>query len=69
MQLQHAGSAAKYRNICKSKEREMHEKGVVKRGTLHRRREYTEHGHGKRDAVRLLRSLICVVGISDAVLL
>lgn len=47
----------------------MHEKGVVKRDTLHRRREYTEHGHGKRDAVRLLRSLICVVGISDAVLL
>lgn len=26
MQLQHAGSAAKYRNICKSKEREMHER-------------------------------------------
>lgn len=67
MQLQHAGSAAKYRNICRSEEREMHERGVVKRDTLHKRRKCTEHGHGKRDAVRLLRSLICVAGISGTV--
>ena len=42
MQLQHAGSAAKYRNICRSEEREMHERGVLKRDTLHRRWECTE---------------------------
>lgn len=54
MQLQHAGSAAKYRNICRSEEREMHERGVVKRDPLHRRRECTEHGHGKHDGAKLL---------------
>lgn len=32
----------------------MHERGVVKRDTMHRRREYTEHGHGKRDGAKLL---------------
>lgn len=54
MQLQHAGSAAKYRNVCRSAEREMRERGVVKRGTLHRRRKCTEHGHEKRDGAKLL---------------
>lgn len=53
MQLQHAGSAAKYRNICRREER-----GVVKRDTaLYRRWERTEHGHGNRDQSRLLRKV------------
>ena len=43
MQLQHARSAAKYRNICSSEDRELHERGVVKRDTaLYRRWECTE---------------------------
>lgn len=43
MQLQHARSAAKYRNICSGEERELHERGVVKRDTaLYRRWECTE---------------------------
>lgn len=58
MQLQHARSAAKYRNICRSEEREMHERGVVKRDTaLYRRWERTEHGYGNRDQSRLLRKV------------
>lgn len=35
----------------------MRERGVVKRDTLHRRRKYTEHGHGKRDGAKLLRKV------------
>ena len=35
----------------------MHERGVVKRDTLHRRWERTEHGHGNRDQRRLLRKV------------
>lgn len=58
MQLQHARSAAKYLNICRSEEREMHERGVVKRDTaLYRRWERTEHGYGNRDQSRLLRKV------------
>lgn len=58
MQLQHARSAAKYRNVCRSEERGMHERGVVKRDTaLYRRWERTEHGYGNRDQSRLLRKV------------
>ena len=58
MQLQHAGSAAKCRNVCRSEEREMRERGVVKRDTaLYRRWERTEHGYGNRDQSRLLRKV------------
>lgn len=35
----------------------MHERGVVKRDTLHKRRKCTEHGHGNRDQSRLLRNV------------
>jgi hypothetical protein len=35
----------------------MHERGVVKRDTLHRRRKCTEHGYGNRDQSRLLRKV------------
>lgn len=57
MQLQHARSAAKYRNICRREERGMHERGVVKRDTpiqkmgMHRRGGRNVHPfRAKRDA-------------------
>ena len=65
MQLQHARSAAKYRNICRSEERGMRERGVLKRDTpiqkmgMHRRGGRNDYPfRAKRDAGTKTSALI-----------